>query len=85
MATVEEIISYYRETENFMKTAAIFNMNKRILHLTLAKAGVLKIDDKIDFGTTNMRKGGLAEKKFKEVFPESMPTKCMLANEPSRI
>jgi len=74
MATVEEIISYYRETKSFMKTAATFNMNKRILHLTLAKAGVLKINDKIDFGTTNMRKGGLAEKKFKEIFPEAIST-----------
>ncbi|MEY8737174.1 hypothetical protein AB9M75_08130 [Lactobacillus sp. AN1001] len=83
MATIEEIINYYRETGNFMKTAVIFNMNKRILHLTLAKAGVLKINDKIDFGTTNMRKGGLAEKKFKEIFPEAIPTNaCWQMNHP---
>ncbi len=83
MATVEEIISYYRKAGSFMKTARVFNMNKRILHLTLAKAGVLKINDKIDFGSTNMRKGGLAEKKFKEIFPEAIPTnECWQMNHP---
>ena len=74
MANIEEIIGYYQETGNFMKTAAKFKMNKRILHLTLAKARVLKINDKIDYGSTNIRLGGLAEKKFNEIFPEAIST-----------
>ena len=72
MASIDEIIGYYQETGNFMKTAAKFKMNKRILHLTLAKARVLKINDKIDYGSTNVRFGGLAEKKFSEIFPEAI-------------
>lgn len=74
MASIDEIIGYYQETGNFMKTAAKFKMNKRILHLTLTKARVLKINDKIDYGSTNIRFGGLAEKKFNEIFPEAIST-----------
>lgn len=74
MASIDEIIGYYQETGNFMKTAAKFKMNKLILHLTLTKARVLKINDKIDYGSTNIRFGGLAEKKFNEIFPEAIST-----------
>lgn len=70
----ENIIKYYIKTHNFIKTADKFNINKRILHLLLAKAGVLKINDKIDFGSTNIRRGGLAEQKFAKIFPEAIST-----------
>lgn len=41
-------------------------------HIALAKAGVLKIDDKIKYGTRLQRLGGLAEKEFQKLVPDAV-------------
>lgn len=80
---IEEISKFYLENErNFEKTRKITGMSTLKLHLTLAKAGVLTITDKVNYGTRNAKLGGKAEELFQKLIPEALPVNGYKANNP---
>ena len=71
------IIDAYLKTNNFQKACQMSGLSPLLAHLALAKAGLLKIQDKIDYGTDSQRLGGEAEKRFQELFPEAIDANAM--------
>jgi len=66
------VVDIYNETGDFYETCSRSGLSALICHITLAKAGILKINDKINFGTKAQRLGGLAERKFQELVPSAI-------------
>lgn len=74
---MSKIVDAYMETGSFLKACQIANMKPLFAHLALAKAGVLKIQDKINFGTESQKLGGEAERRFQEIFPEAIDANAL--------
>ncbi|EOS7917683.1 hypothetical protein E0T54_RS05470 [Enterococcus hirae] len=71
----QEIIDFYVEHGcDFPLTQNETKMPAFRLQILLAKAGVLKIQDKINYGTKAQKLGGLAEQRFHELVPKALDT-----------
>ncbi|MDK4486142.1 hypothetical protein MVQ23_09835 [Fusobacterium necrophorum] len=69
---MSKIVDTYLETQDFHETVRRCKISPLIAHLTLAKAGVLKIHDKINYGTKAQALGGRAEEYFQKLVPEAI-------------
>ncbi|OTO02217.1 hypothetical protein [Enterococcus sp. 5B3_DIV0040] len=69
----QEIIAFYVDNDyDFVLTQNETRMPAFRLQILLAKAGVLKIQDKINYGTKAQKLGGLAEQRFHELVPKAI-------------
>jgi hypothetical protein len=69
----QEIIDFYvNSSYNFPLTQNQTQLPAYRLQILLAKAGVLKIQDKINYGTKSQKLGGLAEQRFQELVPKAI-------------
>lgn len=68
----KNIIDVYLETGDFHKACDIAGMWNIDAHLELLRSGVLKIQDKIEYGTLPQQLGGKAEELFQKLVPEAV-------------
>ena len=65
------LVELYQETGDFQEVVKKSGLPPYIVHIHLAKAGILKIKDKIQFGTKGAKLGGEAEELFQKLVPEA--------------
>lgn len=70
--TKEEIINLYTETLDFHKVQRTCKLPPFRLHMLLTQAGVLRLQDKVNFGSKPQRLGGKAEELFQKLVPEAI-------------
>ncbi|MCO5477950.1 hypothetical protein NG891_14470 [Enterococcus gallinarum] len=69
----QEIIDFYVKNGcDFPLTQNETQLPAFRLQILLAKAGVLKIQDKINYGSKAQKLGGLAEQRFQELVPKAV-------------
>lgn len=68
----KDVVAIYKETGNFHKAVRESGLSPYHAHIKLMKSGVLKIQDKINYGTKSARLGGMAEKKFQDFMPDAI-------------
>lgn len=70
--TREEIIDLYVETQDFHLVQRKSKMPPFRLHIVLAQAGVLQIQDKVTYGSRAQKLGGKAEELFQKLVPDAI-------------
>ena len=65
----KDIVDIYRETGDFHHSVKESGLSPLMAHIKLMKAGVLKIQDKIKYGSESARLGGKAEEYFQKLVP----------------
>lgn len=68
----ESIVDIYLECGDFHQAVAKSGLSTRAAHLALLRSGVLKIQDKINYGSRNARRGARAEKLFQQYVPDAI-------------
>lgn len=66
---IEEI---YMECGDFKKAISLSGLPFHIAYYRLIKSGILKIEDKIEYGSHNHRVGGMAEELFEKIIPDAI-------------
>lgn len=67
-----DIVDIYLETGNFQTAVRQSGLPVHIAHMKLLKSGVLKIQDKIQYGSRAAKLGGLAEELFQKYVPNAV-------------
>lgn len=68
----EKVIGIYKETNDFYKTVEKSKISKKLVHIILRQANVLKIKDKIRYGTKSQKRGAEAEQFFQKNVPKAI-------------
>lgn len=78
-----ELLEFYRKSGNFYETCKVSNLPARIVHFKLLKAGILKINDKIQYGNKFAKFGAEAEQLFQKLVPGAIDAnRCWRLNNP---
>ena len=72
-----DIVDLYLEHGDFRTAVRLSGLPMHIAHIKLRKAGVLKITDKIQFGSKGAKLGGQAEQLFQTLVPDAVDFKNM--------
>lgn len=67
-----DIVDIYMECGDFHTAVRQSGLPVHVAHLQLLKAGCLKIQDKINFGTKGAKLGAQAEEKFQQLVPQAI-------------
>lgn len=67
-----EIVEIYKECGDFYKTVKRSGVSPLNVHIALVKAGVLKAQDKIEYGTKYQKLGRQAEELFQKLVPAAI-------------
>ena len=67
-----DIVEIYKECGNFHQTVKESGLPALVAHVKLLSSGVLKIQDKIKYGSESARLGGKAEELFQKLVPEAV-------------
>ena len=67
-----DIVDIYLECGNFHEAVKQSGLPVHVAHLKLLKRGVLKIQDKINYGSNSAKLGGKAEELFQQLVPEAI-------------
>lgn len=70
--TKQEMIDLYVETNDFHEVKRQSGLPPYLVHIILTQAGVLKIQDKIQYGNKPQKLGGEAEALFQKLVPEAI-------------
>lgn len=70
--TKPDIVDIYLECGDFHKAVKESGLPVYIAHVRLLKSGVLKIQDKINYGSRAAKLGGKAEEMFQRYVPEAI-------------
>lgn len=70
--TKQEMIDLYVETNDFHEVKRQSGLPPYLVHIILTQAGVLKIQDKIQYGNKPQKLGGEAEALFQKLVPEAV-------------
>lgn len=68
----KDIVDIYLECGNFHEAVKQSGLPVHIAHLKLLKSGVLKIQDKIQYGSNSAKLGGKAEELFQQLVPDAI-------------
>lgn len=68
----ESIVDIYLECGDFKTAVRKSGLPVHIAHMKLLKSGVLKIQDKIQYGSRSAKLGGLAEELFQKYVPDAV-------------
>lgn len=68
----KSIVDIYLECGDFNKAVALSGMPTLAAHIALLRSGVLKIQDKINYGSKAAKMGGKAEELFQTLVPEAV-------------
>lgn len=69
---MEQVIDIYKRTGDFMECVYQTGLPAFRIHIILAKSGLLKISDKIKYGSKAQILGGKAEEYFQKLIPEAL-------------
>lgn len=72
-----DIVDLYLEHGDFRTAARLSGLPMHIAHIKLRKAGVLKIADKIRFGSKGAKLGGQAEQLFQQLVPDAIDANAL--------
>ena len=67
-----DIVEIYKECGNFHQAVKESGLPALVAHVKLLSSGVLKIQDKIKYGSESARLGGKAEELFQKLVPEAV-------------
>lgn len=67
-----DIVEIYKECGNFHQAVKESGLPALVAHVKLLSSGVLKIQDKIKYGSESVRLGGKAEELFQKLVPEAV-------------
>lgn len=68
----KSIVDIYLECGDFNKAVKMSGMPTLAAHIALLRSGVLKIQDKINYGSNAAKMGGQAEELFQRLVPEAV-------------
>ena len=68
----KDIVEIYKECGNFHQAVKESGLPALVAHVKLLSSGVLKIQDKIKYGSESARLGGKAEELFQKLVPEAV-------------
>lgn len=68
----KSIVDIYLECGDFSKAVKMSGMPTLAAHVALLRSGVLKIQDKINYGSAAAKMGGKAEELFQRLVPEAV-------------
>ena len=68
----KDIVEIYKECGNFHQAVKESGLPTLVAHIKLLSSGVLKIQDKIKYGSESARLGGKAEEYFQKLVPEAV-------------
>lgn len=69
---MKDIIEIYKECGDFQKAVQLSGLPHLVAHIKLLNSGVLKIQDKINYGSNASKMGGKAEALFQKLVPEAI-------------
>ena len=72
-----DIVDLYLEHGDFRTAVRLSGLPMHIAHIKLGKAGVLKIADKIQFGSKGAKLGGQAEQLFQTLVPDAVDANAL--------
>ena len=67
-----DIVEIYKECGNFHQAVKESGLPALVAHVKLLSSGVLKIQDKIKYGSESAKLGGKAEELFQKLVPEAV-------------
>lgn len=67
-----DIVEIYKECGNFHRAVKESGLPALVAHVKLLSSGVLKIQDKIKYGSESARVGGKAKELFQKLVPEAV-------------
>lgn len=67
-----DIVDIYLECGDFYEAVARSGLPTLVAHVKLLKSGVLKIHDKIKYGSINQKRGAEAEELFQKLVPNAI-------------
>lgn len=67
-----DIVDIYKDCGDFYKAVELSGLSLKVAHIKLMKAGILKIQDKIKYGSKATALGGKAEELFQKLVPEAI-------------
>ena len=70
--TKQEMVDLYIETNDFHEVKRQSGLPPYLVHIILTQAGVLKIQDKIQYGNKSQKLGGEAEALFQKLVPKAI-------------
>lgn len=70
--TKQEMVDLYLKNNDFYEVKQKSGLPPYLVHIILTQAGVLKIQDKIQYGNKSQKLGGEAEALFQELVPEAI-------------
>ncbi len=70
--TKVNVVELYQKYNDFEKAVQLSGMPTLAAHIKLLASGVLKIQDKIDFCSNNVKLGALAEREFQKLVPNAI-------------
>lgn len=68
----KDIVEIYKECGNFHQAVKESGLPTLVAHIKLLSSGVLKIQDKIKYGSESARLGGKAEEYFQKLVPAAV-------------
>ncbi len=68
----KDIVEIYKECGNFHQAVKESGLPTLVAHVRLLSSGVLKIQDKIKYGSESARLGGKAEELFQKLVPKAV-------------
>ena len=69
---MKDIVEIYKECGDFQKAVQLSGLPHLVAHIKLLNSGVLKIQDKINYGSNAAKMGGKAEALFQKLVPEAI-------------
>lgn len=69
---MKDIVEIYKECGDFSKAVQLSGLPHLVAHIKLLNSGVLKIQDKINYGSNAAKMGGKAEECFSKLCPEAV-------------
>lgn len=69
---MKDIVEIYKECGDFSKAVQLSGLPHLVAHIKLLNSGVLKIQDKINYGSNAAKMGGKAEALFQKLVPEAI-------------
>jgi len=70
--TKQEMVDLYLKNNDFYEVKQKSGLPPYLVHIILPQAGVLKIQDKIQYGNKSQKLGGEAEALFQKLVPEAI-------------
>lgn len=67
-----DVVEIYRKCGDFQKTVELSGLKPLQVHIKLLGSGILKIQDKIKYGSKATMLGGKAEELFQKLVPEAI-------------